>query len=116
MKDPRILWGLLILPIFMASGFFNIQAMISIITLIYASQYWFGFRSRLVLYFVIIIAVTYILSKVAFDFIEKKMIQMAFSDPDTFWKFYTNKFIFIDPKKVNGEYQKLKVNYPELNT
>jgi hypothetical protein len=116
MNDPRILWGLLILASFTVSGMISIRTMVSIMVLIYASQYRLGYHSKLVMYFIIIIAVTYILSKMAFDFAGKKIIQLAFGDPNTFWKFYTNKFIFIDPKKVTSEFQKLKANYPELNT
>ncbi|HSZ34450.1 MAG TPA: hypothetical protein VK772_14135 [Puia sp.] len=116
MKDNRILWGLLIFPNFMASGLFSIRNMIFLITIIYTSQFWFGFHSQLVLYFVIIILVTYILSKITFDFVEKNILRLAFSDPNTFWKFYSNKFIYIDRTNGNNEFQKLAADYPELNT
>jgi hypothetical protein len=86
-----------------------------ILCFIFSLQYWLAFSGHLFLYMVIIILVTYILSKITYLFLEKNILKMAFSDPNTFWKFYSNKFIYIDATKLDNDFQKLVADYPEMD-
>jgi hypothetical protein len=115
-KDYRILWGLLIFPSFMSSGILSHWIIIFNLVLLVSLQNWLGIYPHFIWYIVLIILLTYILSKITYELLEKNILKIAFNDSNTFWKFYSNKFIYIDETKLNNEFQKLTADYPDLNT
>jgi hypothetical protein len=69
------------------------------------SYFWF---------FVTTILIGYVLNKAINEMIEKKILHQALGDWATFWKYYSNKIIWMDKTALNNEYQKLIQKYSEL--
>jgi hypothetical protein len=46
--------------------------------------------------------------------IERNILEKALNDWTTFWKYYSNKIIWMDESALNNEYQILTEKYPEL--
>jgi len=65
-------------------------------------------------FFVTIIIIGYLLNKAIDEMIEKKILKQALSDWMTFWKYYSNKIIWMDKTALNEEYHKLTEKYIEL--
>jgi hypothetical protein len=98
----------------MASGLLSQWIMLSNVVILFALSNLFGFNGHLLWYITAIVIMTYLLSKVTYEFLEKIIFKIAFNDPNTFWKYYSNKLIYIDETKINNEYQNLISAYPEL--
>lgn len=87
---------------------------ISVSLLAVALSFLFQFNS--VNFWFIFIATTlgFILNKFAEETVTQVIFEKAFTNVYFFWKFYTNKLIFIDPTSISRGYQKLVAKHPEL--
>lgn len=65
-------------------------------------------------FFAIAISIGYLLNKPIDEMIEKKILKQALSDWPTFWKYFSNKIIWMDESALNNESQRLIEKYPEL--
>ena len=65
--------------------------------------------------FVTIVSLGYVLNKAIDEMVEKTILKHAFKDWTTFWKYYSNKIIWMDDKALNNEYQRLTEKYSELS-
>ena len=111
-KDYKILFFLLVYPYLIISVdhwifIFNL-AMLLAIKLVFdinISYFWF---------FLTTILMGYVLNKATNEMIERKILQKALGDWITFWKYYSNKIIWMDKTALNNEYQRLTEKYSEL--
>ena len=67
-------------------------------------------------FFVSTVTIGYLLNKAIDEMIEKKILKQALRDWSTFWKYYSNKMIWIDESVLNDEYHLLIEKYPELRS
>jgi hypothetical protein len=114
-NDYKHLWTLLIFPLFMASGLLDHWIMLFNLAILLGLKFFIGFNNHYFWFTLSIILTTYLLSKVTQEFLEKSIFKIAFSDSNTFWKYYSNRLIYVDETKVNNEFQNLAMKYPELS-
>jgi len=114
-SDYKLLWTLLIFPLFIASGLLDHWIMLFNLSVLITVKFFFGISNHFFWFTLSIIVATYLLSRISQEFLEKSIIKIAFSDINTFWKYYSNKLIYIDKTNLNNEFQNLVMEYPELN-
>ena len=104
-----IIYPFLIIPVDHWIFIFNttVVILIKLFFKINISYFWF---------FMVAIATGYLLNKAIDEMIEKKILKQALSNWITFWKYYSNKLIWIDKSALNNEYHKLITKYPELQS
>jgi hypothetical protein len=115
MHDARLLWMLLVFRLFMNSGLLDHWIMVSMGAVAILLKMLLAFDNMYCWFTLSVAFATFLLSKVAQEFLEKTIIRKAFVDGDTFWKFYSNKLIYIDTTVLNNEFQHIFNKYPELN-
>jgi hypothetical protein len=111
-KDYKILLFLAMYPYFIVTvdHWIFVVNVIAVITLralfsINIPYFWF---------FVMAILGGYALNKAISEMIDNKILRQALGDLVTFWRYYSNKMIWIDKWALNDEYQKLTQKYPPL--
>lgn len=87
---------------------------ITVSLLAVALSFLFNFHS--VNFWFILFATTlgFILNRFTDDIVSQVVLNKAFTNVYSFWKFYTNKLILIDPASLNRGFQKLISKHPEL--
>ena len=111
-KDYKILLFLLVYPYLIISVdhwifIFNMVMLIAIKLFFDLNIFYFWF-------FLTTILIGYVLNKATNEMIERKILQKALGDWITFWKYYSNKIIWMDKTALNNEYQRLTEKYSEL--
>jgi len=116
MDNYNLLWTLLILLLFRGSGQLDYWIVLFNCVVIFVIKYFFGLQSGIFWFMFSTGLVTFLISKLAFEYIMRSIFSVAFNDLNTFWKYYVNKLIYIDSTRVNNEFQNLVLHFPELQT
>lgn len=74
----------------------------------------FGFHSANFWFMLLSSSLGYLLNKFIAECVDQIIFNKAFCNAHSFWKYYSNKLIFIDPVRVSPGYQKLIKKYPGL--
>lgn len=104
-----IVYALLIIPVDHWIFIFNMSTII-VIKLLFKLNIAFFW------YFIIVALIGYLLNKAIEEMIEKKIVNLALNNLPAFWKYYSNKIIWIDEFTLNDEYKRLTDKYSELRT
>jgi hypothetical protein len=112
--DYKILFFLIVFPFLIITFdhwifILNMTIIIGIKTLAKLNIPYFWF-------FVTAIVVGYLLNRAIDEMIERKILRQALNDWTTFWRYYSNKLIWIDQTALNNEHQLLIDKYPELRS
>ena len=113
-NDYRILPFLIVYPFLIVT--FDHWIFIFNMTVVIAVRLLFKISIPYFLFFVTAILIGYVLNKAINEMIEKRILKQALSEWTIFWKYYSNKIIWIDSSVLNDEYQILTDKYPELRT
>jgi len=104
---------LLLYPFFKTSGLLDngiiliLMAAVLLLSFKFTNVYFiFGF---------IVFMLAYSISKLQLELFKKRIWKMAFADFKSFWKFYSNKLIYVDKTGLNNNYKDLFEKYPDLN-
>jgi hypothetical protein len=111
-KDYWVLFFLILYPFLIIT--FDHWIFIFNMTLFIGAKFLFKINIPHFWFFVIFICVGYLLNKAINEMIEKAILKQALSDLVTFWKYYSNRMIWMDETALNDEYQKLTEKYSEL--
>jgi hypothetical protein len=111
-KDYKILFFLIIYPFLIIP--LDHWIFIFNMTVVIAVKLFFKIGIPYFWFFVTLIAIGYLLNKAIDEMIEKKILKKALNDWPTFWKYYSNKIIWMDESALNNEYHKLTEKYSEL--
>jgi hypothetical protein len=104
---------LLVYPFFKTSGLLDngviliLTATVSLLSFKFTNIY---FISGFIVYML-----AYFISKLQFELLKKRIFIIAFGDFKSFWKYYSNKLIYIDKSGLNNKYKDLFERYPDLN-
>ena len=104
---------LLIYPFFTTSGTLDNGVILTLTAAVALLSFKFiniNFISGFIVYMS-----AYFISKLQFELLKKRIFAIAFGDFKTFWKYYSNKFIYIDTTGLNNNYKELIEQYPDLN-
>lgn len=112
--DYKILLFLIIFPFLIIT--FDHWIFIFYMTVLISVKFIFKLNIQYFWFFIMTIAIGYLLNKAINEMIEKKILKNALNDWITFWKYYSNKMIWIDKSPLNDEYYLLTEKYPELKS
>jgi hypothetical protein len=111
-KDYRVLLFLAIYPILIIP--FDHWIFIFNMTVIIGIKFLFKINITYFWFFVTAITIGYLLNKAVDEMIEKKILRQALNNWTTFWKYYSNKIIWMDKTALNNEYQRLIEKFSDL--
>ncbi|MEO7983071.1 MAG: hypothetical protein ABI688_03210 [Bacteroidota bacterium] len=112
--DFKILLFLIIFPFLIIA--FDHWIFIFNMTVIIGAKLFFKISISYFWFFVTAVIIGYLLNKAINEMIEKKILAKALSNWTTFWKYYSNKMIWIDEAILNDECKTLTEKYPELRS
>jgi hypothetical protein len=112
--DYKILLFLIFFPFLTVP--FDHGVFIFIMSVLIGITLFFNLNILYFWFFVIAITIGYLLRKISSEIIERQILKQALSDWIIFWKYYSNKMIWMDISALNNEYEILTDKYPELRT
>lgn len=113
-QDFKFLLMLISLPLLTSSGVLSFRIILLNILLILSANYYLNIETPNFWIFFSLSAAIYFARKVTQLYIEMVIIENVFKDFSTFWKYYSNKLIFIAPSGFSKEHKRLITSYPEL--
>jgi hypothetical protein len=111
----KFLWTLLIFPLFTSSGIVDHWIVLFNLSILFLLKYFIGINSHFFWFAILVMLVTYVLSRLTQDFVEKSIFKIAFGSLEIFWKYYSNRLIYVNDTRLNEEYRNLILKYPDLN-
>ncbi len=113
-SDYKLLFLLITFPLLTALEVMDNRIIIANIVIILGVKYFFHLQDHYFWFFFDITAVAWLLNKVTQTVIRSVIFKTIFADFTTFWKYFSNKLIYLDRTGSNKEYQRLIAAYPEL--
>jgi hypothetical protein len=114
-KDYKLFWILPFYPFIRSSGILSHWIVLFNSAVLLALKYFVNINNHFFWLIFSTFIAGYLLNRIAYEFIERKIFEIAFTDFNTFWKYYSNKLIYIDETSLNDEFQNLILQYPELD-